>query len=75
MFLTIKLYLCKTKLFETEVFSYIKVDLALNNQKMLICHKTQTNKRTSSCCLFTFVDILFPLKVFVRYLPIRKHKR
>ena len=30
---------------EIELISFIKKDLALNNQKRLICHKSQTNNR------------------------------
>ena len=47
MFWTIELYLCKTELFEIELFIYKKKkeDLALNNQQRLKYHKTQTNKR------------------------------
>ena len=41
MFLTIKLYLCQTELFEKEQIIYIKMDLALNNLQRLMCHKTQ----------------------------------
>ena len=44
MFLTIKLYTHETELFEIEQIICIKMDLALNNLQMLICHKTQTNK-------------------------------
>ena len=38
-------YLCWTKLFKMEQFICIKMDLALNNQLRLICHKPQTNKQ------------------------------
>ena len=41
MFFTIKL--C-TELFEIKQFICIKMDLALNKPKRLICHKTQTNQ-------------------------------
>ena len=47
MFLTIKLYLCETELFEIERFICIKMDLALNNPQREICNKTQTNKQTN----------------------------
>ena len=33
-------------MFETELFMCIKMDLALNNLKSLICHKNQTKKQT-----------------------------
>ena len=36
-------YLNKTEFFEIELIICIKMDLALNNLQMLICHKTQTN--------------------------------
>ena len=36
------MYLCKTVLFEIELFTYMKLDLALNNLQRLIYHKTQT---------------------------------
>ena len=43
MFLTIKLCTrAKTELFRIELIICIKIDLALNNLQMLICHKTQT---------------------------------
>ena len=45
MFLTIKLYLCKTDLFEIELCICIKMDLILNNLQKLIYHKTKTNKQ------------------------------
>ena len=38
------MYLCWTELFEIEVSIRIKIDLALNNLKTLLCHKTQTNQ-------------------------------
>ena len=41
------MYLCKTELFEIELLICIKMDLAINNLQMLICHKPkQTNKQT-----------------------------
>ena len=40
-------YSCFTDLFEIELFICIKMDLALNNLRWLICHKTQTNKQTN----------------------------
>ena len=62
MFLTIKLYLCKTDLFEIELVICIKMDLVLNNQQRLICHKTQTTNRTiKSLWLFLFRTILIIL--------------
>ena len=36
----------KNELFEIELIIYIKMDLALNNLKRLICHKTQPKKKT-----------------------------
>ena len=44
MFLTIKVNLCKTELFEIKLFICMKMELALNNLQRLICHKTQINK-------------------------------
>ena len=41
------MYFCKTELFVIELFICIKIDLALNNLRTLICHKTQTNKQTN----------------------------
>ena len=35
-------------MFERELFICIKIDLALNNLQMLICHKNQTNKQTNN---------------------------
>ena len=54
--------LCQTELFEIELISYIKMDLALNNLKRLICHKTQQTKLNpfeiiSSGC--NALDVLF----------------
>ena len=43
MFLTIKMCTC-AKLFEIELIICIKMNLALNNQQRLICHKTPTNQ-------------------------------
>ena len=34
-------HLCKTELFEIELFTCIKMDLALNILQWLICHKTK----------------------------------
>ena len=51
MFLTIKLHLYKTELFEIELFICIKMDLALNYRQRLIYHK-QTNKQTNKEGLF-----------------------
>ena len=45
MFLTIKLYSCKTELLELELIICIKMDLALNNPQRLICHKAQTTNQ------------------------------
>ncbi len=38
------MYLCKTELFEIELFICIKMDLALNKLQRLICYLTKTNK-------------------------------
>ena len=38
-----KLDLYETKLFEIELFIRIKMDLALNNQQWLMCHKIEPN--------------------------------
>ena len=46
MFLIIKLYSCKTELFKIELIICIKIDMALNNLQRLICHTTQTTKKT-----------------------------
>ena len=51
-------YLCYTDLFEMELFTCIKMDLPLNNQKRLICHKSpnkQTNKLIYLYGFFTFL--------------------
>ena len=46
MFLTIKLCThAKLNCFKLELIIYIKMDLALNNQQKLICHKTPTNNQ------------------------------
>ena len=45
MFLTIKLF-THAKLFEIELITCIKIDLALNNLQRLICYKTQTTNYT-----------------------------
>ena len=37
-------YLCKTELFEIELFICIKMDLTLNNLQWLICHKIKPNQ-------------------------------
>ena len=36
------MYLRYIELFDMELFIRKKMDLALNNQKMLVCHKTKT---------------------------------
>ena len=41
-------YICLTELFEKELFICIKMYLALNNLKRLICHKTQTTNQLST---------------------------
>ena len=38
------MYLCLSDLFEIELFINIKMDLALNNQQCLVCHKTRPNQ-------------------------------
>ena len=38
-------YLCLTELLEIEGLICIKMDMALNNQQRLICHKTQTTNQ------------------------------
>ena len=38
----------KLNLFEIELIIYLKVDLALNNQQRLICHKTQTTDQPTN---------------------------
>ena len=48
MILITKLYLCQTELCEIELFIFIKIDLALNNLQMFICHETQTNKKETA---------------------------
>ena len=35
------MYLSKSELFEIELFICIKMDMAINNQQLLICHKNQ----------------------------------
>ena len=59
MFLTIKLYLCSTELFEIEVIICIKRDLALNNLQKSICHKTQTTNMSLFVVVVTVVVIIF----------------
>ena len=44
MFLTIKLYLCSTELFEIKLFICIKMDLVLKSLQRLVCHKTQNKE-------------------------------
>ena len=59
MFLTI-VYLCKTELFEIELFICFKMDLALNNPQMLICHKTQsTNQPIKFLSVCSNIDLYF----------------
>ena len=49
MFLTIKLCTyAKLNCFTIEQIIYIKMDLALNNQQRLICHKTKQTKPSVS---------------------------
>ena len=44
-----------TEFFLIELFMCMKIDLALNNQQRLICHKTQTNKQTKKHFSFFFI--------------------
>ena len=58
MFLTINLvYSCPTEFFEIELIIYIKMDLALKNLQMLICHKN--NQPTNQPTILTLIHI-FP---------------
>ena len=61
MFLTVKLYTCKTEMFEIEQIIYNKMDLALNNLQRLLCHKTQptnqpTNQHLTPIVYFQVID-------------------
>ena len=38
------MYLCKTELFEIELFICIKINSVLINRERLMCHKIQPNK-------------------------------
>ena len=42
------MYLCLTESFEIELFICIKIDLALNNLKGFICHKTQPSNHPTN---------------------------
>ena len=42
----------KTELFEMKPVINIKMDLALNNLQMLICHKTQQINRRIKLCTY-----------------------
>ena len=42
------MYSCLTELFEKELVICIKMNLALNNQQRLICHKIQTTNSSLS---------------------------
>ena len=69
MFLTIEL--C-TKLFEIELIIFIKMDLALNNLQMLMCHKTQTTNQpepliTQSFMLVVVVNHMTLLDVNMKF--------
>ena len=44
----VRLYLHQTELFEIELLICIKADLALNNLKLLMCHKTKPNRTKSN---------------------------
>ena len=57
------------------------MDLALNDQQRLVCHKTQTNKQTSGYCtvvncVFTFclTNIFGFLKSIITQLELVKYK-
>ena len=52
----------QTTLFEIELFIYIKMDLALNNLKRLLWHKTQTNKASAINELDTLFFLLRCIK-------------
>ena len=47
-------------MFEIELFICIKMDLALNNLKRLICHKNQPNKQSSSYKLQILFFLFIP---------------
>ena len=51
---------------EIELFICIKMDLALNNLKRLICHKTQTNSQ--SICFYRFISVSIFTSVYP-YIP------
>ena len=61
------MYLCETELFEIELFICIKMDLALNDQQKLICHKAkQTNvMATVFCRIFTSLILLLLLSLLL----------
>ena len=41
------------------MFIFIKIDLALNNLQMLICHKTQKSKQTNPLMYITFTKTFY----------------
>ena len=49
-----KLYLYYIELVEIGLFTWIKMELALNNQPRLMCHKTKTKK--NKCIFKSIVD-------------------
>ena len=48
-------HLWKTELFEIELFIFIEMDLALNNLKCLIYHKTKPKQRVPALSLFIYL--------------------
>ena len=54
-----------TELFEIELITCIKMDLALNNLQMLICHKTQpTNQSTIRESVERILETYSPRYIF-----------
>ena len=49
LFVNFTVYLHLNELFEIRLIICIKIDLALNNLQMLICHKTQTTTQLAGC--------------------------
>ena len=79
MFLIIKLCThAKTELFEIELTTCIKMDLALNNLQRLICHKTQTTNLPQSWRLFctrTLLGRVSRLRCSFRGLPVKQQNK
>ena len=66
------MYSCWTELFEIELTSCIKMDLALNNLQGLICHKTPKNK--PNLLVFYFDNLWCSSKLLSSFLQIKIKK-